>query len=76
MHTEDYPGGDFIVSEDLKNLPEKKGFAVWDDTGNGKNLNLKKTYGIWPHMDDTHMRTWIGHQILAPSQYHDDYDPE
>ena len=63
-----------ITSKDLEKLPDSKGFAVRDDKG---RLNLFKTYS-GPQMitDYSHMRTWIGHQLLAPSKFGGDYDKE
>ena len=60
-----------ITSEDLLTLPEKSGFAKYGKDG---ELNLYETYsGDEMRMDYSHMRTWIGHQLLAPSAY-GDYD--
>ena len=58
---------DNITSKDLISLAEEKGFAV-----HGKNgeINLFDTYsGEQTTTDYSHMRTWIGHHILAPSKY-------
>lgn len=61
-----------ITSEDLLTLPEKNGFAVY---GKDNELNLFDTYsGESLTSDYCHMRTWIGHQVLAPSAFGDDYD--
>ena len=61
-----------IVSPDLEILAQKKGFAVY---GKNKELNLYLTYS-GPSMTTnySHMRTWIGHQILSPFVYNEDYD--
>ena len=61
-----------IVSKDLERLAKDNGFAVYGDKN---ELNLFDTYSG----DDvttaySHMRTWIGHQVLAPSQFDGDYD--
>lgn len=63
---------DNITSKDLISLAEEKGFAV-----HGKNgeINLLDTYsGKQTTLDYSHMRTWIGHQILAPSKFCTDYN--
>ena len=63
---------DNITSKDLISLAEEKGFAV-----HGKNgeINLLDTYsGKQTTLDYSHMRTWIGHQILAPSKFSTDYN--
>ena len=61
-----------ITSEELLTLPEKNGFAVY---GKDNELNLFDTYsGESITSDYCHMRTWIGHQVLAPSAFGDDYD--
>lgn len=56
-----------ISSSRLETLPAENGFAVYGDNG---ELNLMKTYAA-----DTqkycHMRTWIGHKVLSPSNYAD-----
>ena len=60
-----------IVSEGLEDLPKDHGFAVY---GRRDELNLFDTYsGETVAADYCHMRTWIGHQVLAPSAYRDDY---
>lgn len=60
-----------FTSKNLEKLPEKHGFAVY---GKNKELNLFKTYsGKEVAEDYCHMRTWIGHKILAPSLYKDGY---
>ncbi|MBR5951201.1 MAG: C69 family dipeptidase [Actinomycetaceae bacterium] len=63
-----------IVSEGLESLPKEHGFAVTNDEG---ELNLFETYA-GSHMTEAycHMRTWIGHQLLAPSAFGDDYDKD
>ena len=61
-----------IVSEELLTLPEKNGFAVY---GKDNELNLFDTYSGESLTESyCHMRTWIGHQVLAPSVFGDDYD--
>lgn len=61
-----------ITSEDLLTLPEKNGFAVY---GKDNELNLFDTYSGESLTESyCHMRTWIGHQVLAPSAFGDDYD--
>ena len=61
-----------IISEDLLTLPEKNGFAVY---GKDNELNLFDTYSGESLTESyCHMRTWIGHQVLAPSAFGDDYD--
>ena len=63
-----------IVSADLQSLPERKGFAAYGKNG---ELNLFKTYsGLSTFEVYSHMRTWIGHQILSPSVYGADYDKD
>ena len=65
---------DSIVSKDLESLPKKAGFAVY---GEKNELNLFETYsGHEVTTEYCHMRTWIGHQVLAPSQYGGDYNEE
>jgi dipeptidase len=60
-----------ITSKDLFNLSEEKNFAVH---GKNNEINLFDTYaGEETVTDYSHMRTWIGHQILAPSQFSADY---
>lgn len=58
---------DSIVSANLEKLAVDHGFAVYGENG---ELNLLKTYAIDPIIY-SHMRTWIGHQTLAPSAYGD-----
>ena len=60
-----------IVSPELESLAADNGFAVYGDNG---ELNLRETYSI-NFMDYSHMRTWIGHEILAPGSC-GDYDAE
>ena len=61
-----------ITSKDLITLAEKNGFAVY---GKNNEINLFETYsGSQMAKDTCHMRTWIGHQILAPSQFGADYN--
>lgn len=63
---------DSITSKNLTSLAEENGFAV-----HGKNgeLNLYDTYsGKQMTTDYSHRRTWIGHQLLAPSNFSGAYD--
>ena len=63
---------DCITSKELSSLAEKNGFAV-----HGKNgeINLFETYaGKNITTDYSHMRTWMGHQLLAPSNFSADYN--
>ena len=61
--------GDSIVSADLEKLAVDNGFAVYGDNG---ELNLLLTYsGPETLADYSHMRTWIGHKLLAPGDYGD-----
>ena len=63
---------DSFLSPELESLAVDKGFAVY---GENQELNLLSTYsGPKTVKDYCHMRTWIGHQILAPSIYKYDYD--
>ena len=63
-----------IISKELISLAEEHGFAVY---GRNHELNLFETYsGMQKTTNYSHMRTWIGHQILAPSQFSEDYDPD
>lgn len=66
-YRQDY--ADSIISADLETLPDSAGFAVRNDDG---KMNLLATYsGDEVVMSYSHMRTWIAHQILAPSAYGD-----
>ena len=67
VHMSDYK--EYIASEKLLTLPVEHGFAVYD----GDEMNIMRTYAI-PFDDGSHMRTWIGHHILAPSLYSSEYD--
>ena len=63
---------DNITSKDLISLAEQKNFSVH---GKNNEINLFDTYsGKNMTTDYSHMRTWIGHQILAPSNYSADYN--
>ncbi len=63
---------EYIISKELISLAEKNGFVVY---GENNEVNLLDTYsGIETVADVSHMRTWIGHQILAPSKFGADYD--
>lgn len=60
-YVEDYE--DCILSDALESLAKDNNFAVYDDEG---RLNLLKTYsGQEVVTNYSHMRTWIGHQLLA-----------
>ena len=60
---------DSVLSPELESLAENNGFAVRSESG---ELNLLATYsGQSVVTDYSHMRTWIAHQILAPSVYGD-----
>ena len=62
---------DSIVSENLEKLAADNGFAVYGENG---EMNLLDTYaGPETVQNYSHMRTWIGHKLLAPSAY-GDYD--
>ncbi len=64
---------DNITSKDLFSLAEQKGFAVH---GKNNEINLLDTYsGNETITNYSHMRTWIGHQILSPSKFSADYNP-
>ena len=61
-----------ITSNELISLAEENGFAVY---GKNNEINLFDTYsGKEKATDYSHMRTWIGHQILAPSNFSTDYN--
>ena len=63
-----------LVSPELESLAVENGFAQYGENG---ELNLYQTYSGSPMTTDySHMRTWIGHQLLAPSLYGDDYERE
>ena len=63
---------DYIVSKELISLAEENGFAVY---GKNNEINLFDTYsGNQITTDYSHLRTWIGHQILAPSKFGADYN--
>ena len=60
---------DSIVSENLEKLAAGNGFAKY---GRNNELNLLATYaGPETVQNYSHMRTWIGHKLLAPSSYGD-----
>ena len=64
---------DSILSPDLEKLAKDNDFAVY---GENNELNILSTYsGAEVVTNYSHMRTWIGHQILAPSAY-GDYNKE
>lgn len=61
-----------ITSKDLISLAEQNDFAVH---GRNNEINLYDTYsGNNTTADYSHMRTWIGHQILSPSKFSADYN--
>ena len=61
-----------ITSPGLEQVPLKNGFAHY---GRNRELNLFDTYsGAGITEDYCHMRTWIGHKVLAPKLYGRDYD--
>ncbi len=58
---------DCILSPGLESLAAENGFAVYGRNG---ELNLLQTYsGASTTINYSHMRTWIAHRLLAPSQY-------
>ncbi len=62
---------DCILSKELESLAKDNGFAVY---GENSELNLLATYsGDEVVTNYSHMRTWIAHQLMAPSAY-GDYD--
>ncbi len=62
---------DCILSKEIESLAKDNDFAVYGDNG---ELNLLATYsGDEVVTNYSHMRTWIAHQIMAPSDY-GDYD--
>ncbi len=64
-YTADY--ADAILSPELESLAVKNGFAVYGKNG---EMNLLSTYsGDEVVTNYSHMRTWIGHQLLSPSAY-------
>ena len=63
---------EYILSPGLFSLPESRGFAVH---GRNNEINLFSTYsGMQMTKDYSHMRTWIGHHILAPSKFSGEYN--
>lgn len=63
---------DNITSKELINFAEENGLAVY---GKNNEINLYDTYSGKERTNDySHMRTWIGHQILAPSKFSADYN--
>ena len=63
---------DNITSKNLTKLAEEKGFAVH---GKNNEINLFDTYsGKEMTFDYSHRRTWMGHQLLSPSNYSADYN--
>ncbi len=62
---------DCILSKKLESLAKSKNFAVY---GKNNELNLLSTYsGAEVVTNYSHMRTWIAHQLMAPTAY-GDYD--
>lgn len=62
---------DCILSKELESLAKDKGFAVYGENG---EFNLLATYsGDEVVTNYSHTRTWIAHQLMAPSAY-GDYD--
>lgn len=60
---------DAILSPGLESLAVENGFAVY---GDNHELNLLDTYsGSEVVTNYSHLRTWVGHQLLSPSSYSD-----
>ena len=58
-----------IFSKDLEKLAVDKGFAVY---GKNNELDLLATYsGDEVVINYSHLRTWMGHELLAPADYED-----
>lgn len=58
---------DSIVSPNLESLAKQNGFAIY---GRGGELDLLSTYsGDEVVTNYSHMRSWIGHKLLAKSGY-------
>lgn len=56
---------DTICSPDLFKLPESHGYAKYNENG---SMNLFATYAGEGRLNDyANLRTWTGHQLLAPS---------
>ncbi len=73
LGTVDGDADDVICSDEIFSLPVAKGFAV--EEGNGC-LHLSRTYmGDGRYYDFSHLRTWRGHQLLAPATA-GKYDPK
>ena len=64
LHTINPEEENTITSPDLYKLAEDNKFAVYDEN---EQLDLIETYQNVAE-DLSHMHTWIGHEILAPSQ--------
>ena len=63
QYASDYP--EAILSPRLEGLAAENGFAVYGEDG---RLDLLATYsGSEVVTNYSHMRTWIGHKVLAPS---------
>ena len=60
-----------VASPELESLAKESGFAVCGENG---ELNIMATYSM-PFFEYSHMRTWNGHRLMAPSAY-GDYDAE
>ena len=63
---------EFITSKGLISLAEENGFAIYGENG---EINLFETYSGFT-LDYGHLRTWIGHQLLAPSKFSADYNQD
>ena len=61
---------EFIISKELISLAEENGFAIYGKNG---EINLYETYSGFT-LNYGHRRTWIGHQLLAPSKFSADYN--
>lgn len=71
-YVEDYE--EYILSDKLVSIAKDNNFAVYDENG---RLNLLKTYsGEEVVTNYSHMRTWIGHQLLSSSVEYNTYDKE
>ncbi len=63
-----------LTSKELEEIPKKHGFAQWNDKG---DLDLYRTYsGDGLTLNYNRMRTWMGHQLLAPSVFGGEYQKE
>ncbi len=65
LETVDENSEDVVCSPGLFSMPKDNGFASYNSDG---KMNLFNTYaGPNRFVDYSHMRTWRGHNILAPS---------